>query len=98
MFGSFVRSIGFLVSIAFLAAALAACGEKKTARPLFPNSQVVARIGDQVVTISELETEFRLANIPNDQRRDPEVVKRILGGLGNPQIFVAAGAGGETRS
>ena len=42
---------------------------------------MVARIGDQVVTVQELDTEFRWANVPNDRRRDPDIVKRVLGEL-----------------
>jgi EpsD family peptidyl-prolyl cis-trans isomerase len=33
------------------------------------------------VTVQELETEFRWSNVPNDKRRDPDIVKRILGEL-----------------
>jgi EpsD family peptidyl-prolyl cis-trans isomerase len=30
------------------------------------------------VTVQELETEFRWSNVPDDKRRDPEIVKRTL--------------------
>jgi EpsD family peptidyl-prolyl cis-trans isomerase len=43
--------------------------------------QVVARIGDEVITIPELDNELRLNNIPADQHKDPEVLKRVLGEL-----------------
>lgn len=43
--------------------------------------QVVARIGSDVVTSQELDNEFRLANVPNDKRRDTDTVKRVLGEL-----------------
>ena len=60
---------------------LAGCGKKNEDQAAAPNSQIVARIGDQVVTTQELDTEFRWENVPNDKRRDPAVVKRVLGEL-----------------
>jgi EpsD family peptidyl-prolyl cis-trans isomerase len=58
---------------------LAACGKKDQAGA--PKGQVVAHVGDQVVTTQELENEFRTANVPPDKQKDPEVVKRVLGEL-----------------
>jgi EpsD family peptidyl-prolyl cis-trans isomerase len=43
------------------------------------SGQVVARVGTDVITTQELDNEFRLANVPNDKRKDPETVKRVLG-------------------
>ena len=60
---------------------LAGCGKKNEDQAAAPNSQIVARVGDQVVTTQELDTEFRWENVPNDKRRDPAVVKRVLGEL-----------------
>jgi EpsD family peptidyl-prolyl cis-trans isomerase len=75
------KSIRSLVLLSVVAAALAGCGKKSEEQASTPNSQVVARVGDQVVTVQELETEFRWSNVANDKRRDPEIVKRILGEL-----------------
>src|SRR5215217_4873508 len=72
------RSVLLLTAIA---GALAGCGPKSEDQAPSPNSQIVARIGDQVVTTQELETEFRWANVPNDRRKDPAIVKRVLGEL-----------------
>src|SRR3979409_1575024 len=60
---------------------LAACGKKAGDQAAAPNSQVVAHVGDQVVTTQELENEFRWANVPVDKQKDPEVIKRILSTL-----------------
>jgi EpsD family peptidyl-prolyl cis-trans isomerase len=60
---------------------LAGCGKKEGEPAAVSNSQVVARVGDQVVTTQELENEFRQLNVSNDKRKDPEVVKQVLGGL-----------------
>jgi EpsD family peptidyl-prolyl cis-trans isomerase len=57
---------------------LASCG-KGGEEAAKPSGQVVARIGDDVVTTQELDNEFRLANVPNDRRKDPDIVKRVLG-------------------
>jgi len=54
---------------------LAACGKKDQA---VSSGQVVAHVGDQVITTQELENEFRWANVPADKQKDPEVVKRVL--------------------
>jgi EpsD family peptidyl-prolyl cis-trans isomerase len=54
---------------------LAACGRKEQAAV---QGQVVARIGDEVVTVPELENEFRLANVPADKQKDPAIVRQIL--------------------
>jgi EpsD family peptidyl-prolyl cis-trans isomerase len=45
------------------------------------SGQVVAHVGDQVVTTQELENEFRWANVPVDKQKDPDVVKRVLNEL-----------------
>lgn len=44
-------------------------------------SQIVARIGDEVVTTQELDNEFRWANISPERQKDPEAVKKVLGDL-----------------
>lgn len=43
-----------------------------------PKGQIVARVGDQLITTAELDNEFRLANVPADKQKDPETLKRIL--------------------
>jgi EpsD family peptidyl-prolyl cis-trans isomerase len=57
---------------------LAACGKKSGGQA---GGQVVAHVGDEVVTTQELENEFRWANIPPDKQKDPENIKRVLGEL-----------------
>src|SRR5437868_1601607 len=61
--------------------ALAGCGKKTDVTTEAPKSQVVAKIGDQVVTAQELDNEFRLDNVPVEKRKDPEAVRRVLGEL-----------------
>jgi len=43
------------------------------------NSQVIARVGNEVVTVPEFENELRLLNIAPDKQKDQDVVKRVLG-------------------
>jgi EpsD family peptidyl-prolyl cis-trans isomerase len=59
---------------------LAACG-KKSDQIGASGGQVVAHVGDEVVTTQELDNEFRWANIPADKQKDPELIKRVLGEL-----------------
>ena len=59
---------------------LAACG-KKSGEQSASKGQVVAHVGDEVVTTQELENEFRWANIPADKQKDPELIKRVLSEL-----------------
>jgi EpsD family peptidyl-prolyl cis-trans isomerase len=60
---------------------LAGCGKNGEGQGSASNGQIVARVGDQEITTQELDTEFRWANVPNDKRQNPEIVKRILGEL-----------------
>jgi len=62
------------------AVALAGCGKKDQAATA-PGGQVVARVGDEVVTTQELENEFRWANIPAEKQKDPATVKQVLSEL-----------------
>ena len=57
---------------------LVACGKKD--QPVV-SSQVVAHVGTEVVTIQELENEFRWANIPVNKQKDPDTIKKVLGDL-----------------
>jgi EpsD family peptidyl-prolyl cis-trans isomerase len=56
-----------------------ACSKKTDATTEAPKSQVVAKVGNQVVTVQELDNEFRLANVAIEKRKDPEIIKRVLG-------------------
>lgn len=78
---AFFRTSRSLLVLTAIALAIAGCSKKSEDQAATPNGQVVARVGDQVVTTQELETEFRAANVPNDRRRDPAIVKRVLGEL-----------------
>jgi EpsD family peptidyl-prolyl cis-trans isomerase len=68
-------------------AALLGCSKSED-QAAAPNSQIVARIGSQVITRQEMDTEFRLANVPNDKRQDPQIVRRVLGDLTTRKYLV----------
>jgi EpsD family peptidyl-prolyl cis-trans isomerase len=70
-----------IVSLVLCTLALGACSKKSDVTAEAPKSQVVAKVGDQVVTVQELDNEFRLANVPVEKRKDPEVIKVVLGEL-----------------
>jgi EpsD family peptidyl-prolyl cis-trans isomerase len=72
---------GALFGTILFSMALAGCEKRDGDQAPAPNSQIVARLGDQVITVQELDTEFRFANVPNEKRRDPDLVKRVLGDL-----------------
>jgi EpsD family peptidyl-prolyl cis-trans isomerase len=59
--------------------ALSGCGQKEQGTA--SQGQVVAHVGDNVVTTQELDNEFRLANVPAERQKDPAVVKQVLGEL-----------------
>jgi EpsD family peptidyl-prolyl cis-trans isomerase len=59
--------------------ALVACGKKD--QPVASNSQVVAHVGTEVVTIQELDNELRWANIPVNKQNDPDNIKKVLSDL-----------------
>jgi EpsD family peptidyl-prolyl cis-trans isomerase len=61
--------------------ALAGCGKKTDVTTEAPKSQVVAKIGNEVVTVQELDNEFRLGNVTSEKRKDPDTIKRVLGEL-----------------
>jgi EpsD family peptidyl-prolyl cis-trans isomerase len=73
---NFLRSAAMIGCCGVL---LAACGKKEEGAAY--RGQVVAHVGDQVVTTQELENEFRHSNTPADKQKDPEVVKQVLGNL-----------------
>src|SRR5260370_17244574 len=61
--------------------ALAGCGKKTDVTTEDAKSQVVGKIGNEVVTVQELENEFRLGNVTAEKRKDPDTIKRVLGEL-----------------
>jgi EpsD family peptidyl-prolyl cis-trans isomerase len=69
--------VAMLVGLGGLA--LSGCG--KNERGAVSQGQVVARVGEDVVTTQELDNEFRLANIPPERQKDPAVVKQVVGEL-----------------
>ena len=70
-----------IVWLVLCALGLGACSKKSDVTAEAPKSQVVAKVGDQVVTVQELDNEFRLSNVPVEKRKDPEIIKRVLGEL-----------------
>jgi EpsD family peptidyl-prolyl cis-trans isomerase len=58
---------------------LVACGKKD--QPVASNSQVVAHVGTEVVTIQEFDNELRWANIPVNKQNDPDNIKKVLSDL-----------------
>jgi len=81
MFNENVFRARSLVVLAAVTALLAGCGKKNEGQGSSSSGQVVARVGDQVVTIQEIDTEFRWANVPTERRHDPEIVRKVLGDL-----------------
>jgi EpsD family peptidyl-prolyl cis-trans isomerase len=67
--------------VMFCGLGLVACSKKNDVTAEAPKSQVIAKVGNQVVTAPELENEFRLANVAVEKRKDPEIIKRVLGEL-----------------
>src|SRR5438045_7349191 len=63
---------------ASLVGALVGCSKSSDNAATAPKGQVVAHVGDEVLTTQELENEFRLANVPADKQKDPDTLKRIL--------------------
>ena len=53
---------------------LAAC---KNDKPV-AGGQVVAHVGEQVITAPELDAELRLANVPPEKAKDPAVLRQVL--------------------
>lgn len=75
------NQVGMSVIIALCGTALLGCSKKIEEKTEAPKSQVVAHVGDEVVTTQELDNEFRLANIPTEKRKDPAAIKQVLGEL-----------------
>ena len=79
MKGMSIKIARLAVLLTCSAVALAGCG--RNVQPTASKGQVVARVGDEVVTIQDLENEFRWANVAPDKQKEPEIVKRVLGDL-----------------
>jgi len=79
MKGMSIKIARLALVLACGAIALAGCGKKEQSAA--SKGQVVARVGDEVVTIQDLENEFRWANVTPDKQKEPEIVKRVLGDL-----------------
>jgi EpsD family peptidyl-prolyl cis-trans isomerase len=60
---------------------LAGCGKGSENQAATPRGQVVAHVGNEVITTQELDNEFRLTNVPADKQKDPETLKRVMGDL-----------------
>ena len=60
--------------VALAALTLAAC---KNDKPVAAG-QVVAHIGEDVITAPELDAELRLANVPAEKAKDPAVLRQVL--------------------
>jgi EpsD family peptidyl-prolyl cis-trans isomerase len=67
---------------------LSGCGKGGDNQAAAPNGQVVAHVGNEVITTQELENEFRLDNVPADKQKDPETLKRVLDDLTTRKYLV----------
>jgi EpsD family peptidyl-prolyl cis-trans isomerase len=76
--GTTIRTSVILALCGFV---LLGCSKKIEENTEAPKSQVVAHVGNQVITTQELDNEFRLANVPVEKRKDPDVIKRVLSDL-----------------
>jgi EpsD family peptidyl-prolyl cis-trans isomerase len=70
-----------VVAVGVLCAFLIAGCSKKNDQPAASSGQVVAHVGNEVITTQELDNELRLTNVPVEKQRDPELIKRVLGDL-----------------
>jgi EpsD family peptidyl-prolyl cis-trans isomerase len=68
-----------LVAVLVSGLAVSGCGKGGENQAAAPSGQLVAHVGNDVITIQELENEFRLSNTPADKQKDPQTVKRVLG-------------------
>jgi EpsD family peptidyl-prolyl cis-trans isomerase len=69
------------VAVGGVALLLVGCGKGGENQAAVSKGQVIAHVGNDVVTVTELENEFRSANIPADKQKQPDIVKRVLGDL-----------------
>jgi len=70
---------GMLIALCGLV--LVGCSKKSDESADVSKTQIVAHVGNDVITTQELDNEFRLANIPTDKRKDPAAVRQVLGDL-----------------
>jgi EpsD family peptidyl-prolyl cis-trans isomerase len=70
-----------LAATLFCGVVLSGCGKGGDNQAATPKGQLVAHVGNDVVTSQELENEFRLDNVPADKQKDPETLKRVMGNL-----------------
>src|SRR5882724_12007886 len=68
---------GLMVVAVLSVVLLAGCGNKNQVL----SGQVVAHVGDEVITKQELDNELRLAAIPAEKQKDPTTIRRVLGEL-----------------
>lgn len=71
---------GWIAACLLASLVLPGCSKKDEATTA-TNSQIVGRVGDQVISVQELDTELRWNNAGSDQKHDDAVVKRVLGDL-----------------
>lgn len=70
---------GGIAAAVVCALALGAC--EKKADQANARSQIVAHVGNEVVTTQELENEFRWENIPAAKQSDPDSIRKVLNDL-----------------
>lgn len=68
------------VTLAVAGLLLVGCS-KGTEQGATPNSQIIARVGKEVVTTQELQNEFRWENVPADKQKNPDAVRKVLSDL-----------------
>jgi EpsD family peptidyl-prolyl cis-trans isomerase len=70
-----------LAVCAMVSVALVGCSKKNEGASGTSHSQIVARVGDQIVSMQELDTELRWNNPAADRKPDDAVIKQVLGEL-----------------
>jgi EpsD family peptidyl-prolyl cis-trans isomerase len=66
-----------LIVLGLICVGLIGCSKGEQASSA--GGQVIAHVGSDVVTTQELDNEMRLENVPNERRKDPDLVRRVLG-------------------
>lgn len=74
-----LRTLGLACFLTASGLFLASCGQRSGEQTAAAKGQVVARVGNEVITTQELDNEFRIAGVTPDKQKDPEIVKRVLG-------------------
>jgi EpsD family peptidyl-prolyl cis-trans isomerase len=85
--------IGVLVALCGLA--LVGCSKNNEQSADVTKTQIVAHVGNEIITTQELDNEFRLANIPTDKRKDPAAVRQVLGDLVTRKYMVRQALDGK---